>query len=98
MMNFDHYHQGELSLFASPPSDQSLQSREWIPFRPTNQVGSGAAIEFNISAQSSSYVDLKRSLLRLKLQVVKGDGTVADANLIGTLINLPLHTVFSHVD
>ncbi|XP_060557397.1 uncharacterized protein F54H12.2-like [Ruditapes philippinarum] len=97
-MDVELYHQEELSLFTSPISDQSLQSREWIQYKPVGQVNSGSAIEFNIPAQSSAYIDLKRSVLRVKLAIVDGDGTDLDENVITTLINLPFHTIFGQVD
>ena len=97
-MNCDDYHQEELSLFVPMPTDASIRSREWISYRPVNQVTTTSALEFNIPAQSSAYVDLKRCLLNLKLCIVKGDGTPYEANDVIAPINLPLHTIFGQVD
>jgi hypothetical protein len=92
------FHQEELSLFFTPPADTSLQSRECITYRPINQVTIGSALEFNIPGHTSAYLDLKRSVLNLKLQIVKGDGSAVDPDEVVGPINLPLHTVFSQVD
>jgi hypothetical protein len=43
-------------------------------------------------------LDLKRSVLNLKLQIVKGKGSAVDPDKVEGPINLPLHTVFSHVN
>ncbi|XP_060579279.1 uncharacterized protein F54H12.2-like [Ruditapes philippinarum] len=94
----EDYHQEELSLFVSPPADPSLQSREWITYRPVNQVTNASALEFNIPGQSSAYMDLKRSVLNLKIQIVKGDGSAINPDEVVGPINLPLHTIFSQVD
>ena len=94
----EDFHQQELSLFVSAPSDTSLQSREWIEYRPINQVTDTAALEFNIPAQSSAYIDLKRSVLRLKVKVVQRDDTPITEGEVVTLINLPLHTIFRQVE
>lgn len=94
----EDYHQEELSLFVSPPADTSLQSREWITYRPVNQVTIASSLEFNIPGQTSTYLDLKRSVLNLKLQIVKENGSVVDPSEVVGPINLPLHTIFSQVD
>ncbi|XP_060572999.1 uncharacterized protein F54H12.2-like [Ruditapes philippinarum] len=94
----EDFHQEELSLFVTPPADTSLQSREWITYRPVNQVTNASALEFNIPGHTSAYLDLKRSVLNLKLQIVKGDGSAVDPDEVVGPTNLPLHTVFSQVD
>ncbi|XP_045158604.2 uncharacterized protein F54H12.2-like [Mercenaria mercenaria] len=94
----EDFHKEELSLFTSPPAATTVQSREWITYRPVNQVTTLSALEFNIPGQSSAYLDLKRSVLNLKLQIVKGDGAAVSADEIVGPINLPFHTVFSQVD
>ena len=67
-------HQDQLSLLVPAPSVTYLKSREWIEYRPTNQISASTAIDFNISPQSSAYVDLKRSVLNIKLRLLNGDG------------------------
>jgi hypothetical protein len=54
------YHQEELSLLVTPPADTSIQSREWITYRPVNQVTNSSSLEFNIPSQSSAYLDFKK--------------------------------------
>ena len=63
MMNQDDCQQEQLSIFSLPPSDTSLQSREWIEYRPSNQITGSTVIDFNIPAQSSGYIDLKSRVL-----------------------------------
>jgi len=82
----------------SAPSDVSLQTREWIEYTPTHQLTDGGPLEFNIPAQSSAYVDLKRSVLRLKLRLVSADGKPVEKTEVLGLANLPLHTVFGQVE
>jgi hypothetical protein len=61
-------------------------------------VTTGSALEFNIPGHTLAYLDLKRSVLNLKLQIVKGDGSAVDPDEVVCPINLPLHTVFGQVD
>ncbi len=97
-MEREEMHDQELSVFEPASTDTSLQSREWMEFRPVNQLTEGAALEFNIAAQPSTYIDLKRSLLNVKLRITKADNSPIEDSLIVTLVNLPLHTIFRQID
>ena len=94
----DNCHQEGLSLFTLPPSDTAFQSREWIEYRSSNQVTSNSVIDFNIPPQSSAYIDLKHSVLNVKLRLTQADGNPVNEDIVAGLINLPLHTIFRQVD
>ncbi|MEW8547028.1 MAG: hypothetical protein AB2693_26230 [Candidatus Thiodiazotropha sp.] len=97
-MNGDERHDIELSIFQHAPTDTSVQTMEWIEYRPVNQLSDGVPLEFNVSPQSSAYVDLKRSLLNVKLRLVGTDNApIQDADVVG-LVNLPLHSIFSQIE
>ena len=85
-------------MLTLPPSQTSLQSREWIEYRPVNQIGGSTVLDFNIAAQSSAYIDLKNSLLNVKLQLTQGDGTPLTEEMVAGLVNLPLQSIFRQVD
>ena len=88
----------QLALFDLEKPDTSLQATEWIEYRPINQLTDNAALEFNIPAQASAYLNLKRSVLNLKLRLTKSDNTPVDDNQVVGLINVPLHSLFSQVE
>ena len=75
MMNQDNCNREELLFFSLPPSDTALQSREWIEYRPVNQITGSTVLDFNIPSQSSAYIDLINSLLNVKLRLTNNDGT-----------------------
>ena len=91
-------HQSQLNLFTKTPSDTSLKSKEWIEYKPTNQINDTSAINFSITAQSSAYVDLKSSVLNVKLRLTNGDGTPMNEAIVAGLVNTPLHSIFRQVD
>ena len=98
MMNQDNCNREELLLFSLPPSDTALQSREWIEYRPVNQITGSIVLDFNIPSQSSSYISLKNSRLNVKLRLTINDGNpLKDGEVVG-LVNLPLQTLFRQVD
>ncbi|KAK3106394.1 hypothetical protein FSP39_019074 [Pinctada imbricata] len=87
-----------MSIFEPPPTDTAILVREWIEFRPVNQLGEDAAIEFHVVPQSSGYLDLKQSRLNVKIKITKGDGSaVTEADVVAP-INLLLHSLFSQVE
>lgn len=91
-------HDDELSLFTTPPTNTGIQAREWIEYRPTNQVSGESPLEFLISPQPVRYMDLRRSVLRIKLRLLDAAGNpIAKDNKVA-LVNLGLHSIFSQVD
>lgn len=97
-MNSEEMHDQELSIFEPAPTDTSLQSREWIEYRPVNQITEGSALDFNIAPQPTAYVDLKRSLLNVRLRLTKADNTPIQEMEIAGLVNLPLHALFNQIE
>ena len=98
MMNQDNCNHEELSLFSLPPSDTALQSRGLIEYRPVNQITGSTVLDFNIPSQSSAYIDLKNSLLNVKLRFTNSNETPLKDSEIVRLINLLLQTIFRQVD
>ena len=94
----DEIHDNEMSIFEPAPSDTAVYSREWIQFRPSNQITEGSAIEFSIAQQSAAYMDLKRSILNIKFRLVDENNAPLDTNVVAGPVNLTLHSLFSQVD
>lgn len=91
-------HDDELVLFDQPEIEIATQKREWITVRPINQLTEGAAIEFKVPGTSRTYIDLKNLLLKVKLKIVKADGSdIAKDEKVG-LKNNALHSIFSQAD
>ena len=90
-------HPDELNLFATPPTDAVYDKVQWIEHRPVSQLKDGNPIEFIIPGSGTQYINLKQTLLHIKVKVLKADGTAPGTSL-AALINLPLHTLWSQVD
>lgn len=87
-----------MSIFEPPPTDTAIQVREWIEFRPVNQLGEDAAIEFHVPPQSTGYMDLKLCRLNVKIKITKADETSVTRDDVVSLINLPLHGMLSQIE
>jgi hypothetical protein len=102
MADLSEIYYDDLALFRLPPRYDDTQGTEWVTYRPINQLTEGSALEFNIPATSTQYVDLKLMHLHVKAKITKSDGTALvetgdDADNVGEA-NAPLHTMFSQVD
>lgn len=95
-MEENHVH--KMSIFEPPPTDTAIQVREWIEFRPVNQLGEDAAIEFHVPPQSTGYMDLKLCRLNVKIKITNADETSVTRDDVVSLINLPLHGMFSQIE
>lgn len=68
-------HSDNIAVFNLPTTDAGLESFEWIEYRPSGQLLPNSPIEFNIFGSSTSYIDLKSTLLYIKLKIVNGNNT-----------------------
>lgn len=89
----------ELSIFASPPNQVAVEKITYTEERPiSNLIDDSTPIEIVISGAGNDYIDLRKSRLYVKMQILKGDGTkLGDKEKTG-IINLPLQSMFSHID
>lgn len=108
-MALPQIHAPELALFSPTNVESGIESTEWVEFRPVGQIGEGGALEFNIPGNSLTYVDLKRTRLRLKGKITESNGNgvpaynwdtprVDQRNALVAPINLFLHSMWSQVD
>ena len=88
----------KLQVFHCPPTEAAVQDVEWVNVRPIGQVLSRSAIEFNLSGNSTCYVDLRNTRLRIKARIVTENGTpvVEEDNV--AFSNNALHSLFNQCD
>ena len=53
----------ELGLFAIPPTQTSVDSRQYAEYRPISSLTDGAPIEFDVTANGDDYIDFANSYL-----------------------------------
>jgi hypothetical protein len=61
----------ELSVFTPPLTNTGVNTRQWIEYRPTNQISGESPLEFLIPPQSVGYMDLRRGTLKIKLRLTR---------------------------
>ena len=101
----------ELSLFGLPPTQTSVESMNFIDYRPISQITDNQApIDFEMSGNGMDYVDLSRTRLYVKVKIVKADGSDIDdipddsttpptpaPDNVGP-VNFFLHSMFGQID
>lgn len=91
-------HMDQFNIFQAPPTNTAVKTREWIDFRPINQITDYASLEFNIPSQSSGYMDLKNSVIKIKFQLTNEFNQPVSKSEPVALANLALHSIFVQVD
>ncbi|XP_050454135.1 uncharacterized protein F54H12.2-like [Cataglyphis hispanica] len=112
-MSFLHTHsseclKSELDLFFLPPTQTSIESSQWIHYKPITSLSDDSPIEFVIPGHGREYLDLTHIMLSLRVRVeTSGDSmghitgtsetTVSSAAIIDPVNHL-LHFIFNQID
>ena len=71
---------------------------EWIHFAPVVIPKTGSALEFNIPDDATTCTDLSKTLLQVKVKIVKADGSNLSGDEDIALVNLALSSLFEQCD
>ena len=81
-----------------PPTQTSIEHGQWVEHHPLATITESGPIEFSISGSGEDYLDLANTLLYVRAQIVKADGTNLPEDAEVGPTNLWLHSLFSQVD
>ncbi|GBP28286.1 Uncharacterized protein F54H12.2 [Eumeta japonica] len=88
----------ELDLFALPSTQTSIESGQWVHYKPISSLSDDGPIEFNVPGTGDDYIDLSHTLLHIKAKVITQDGsTIAPSSNVAPVNNW-LHSLFSQLD
>ena len=65
---------------------------------PITKLDDNGSVEFVVENASDKFIDLVNTYLKVKLKIVKGDGSDLEATDKVTLTNYPIGSIFSQVD
>ncbi|XP_025986351.1 uncharacterized protein F54H12.2-like [Solenopsis invicta] len=97
----------ELDLFTLPPTQTSIESSQWIYYKPVTTLADDAPIEFVIPGHGEDYLDLTQTLLSLRIRVETVDVTTASistgASVTPAIVDLGpvnhlMHSMFNQID
>ncbi len=88
----------QCDLFSVAPTQTSIESSSNVEYHPISSLNDGPSIEFEINGSGGEYLDLSRSYLHVKVQVVQTNGNnLPDIDDVSPVNNF-LHSMFSQVD
>lgn len=88
----------ELDLFALPSTQTSIESGQWIHYKPISSLSDDGPIEFQVPASGDDYIDLSHTLLHIKAKILNQDLTTLNDSPAVAPINNWLHSLFSQLD
>jgi hypothetical protein len=97
----------QLDLFSAPPLDAGVKHTQWVDYTAQGDLGRDASFMFDIPNNASNYIDMKKTRLRVKLELKKEfrhpeTNVVMITDVVPTdkvgLINLSLQSLWSQVD
>lgn len=88
---------GRFAIFA-PPNIETATKQELVgEYRSSSQVSTNGIIDFNVPNSSLYYIDLSRTRLCVKLQILKNKVPIVEASKVG-LVNNVIHSLWQKVD
>src|SRR5277367_142427 len=90
----------ELDIFKNTTFQGSIESSQFVQFRPVSSIVNAPSIEFDINLLPDEYYDLQNVFLWIKCKTTKQDGGVYDAAPTKkyNIINYGLNTIWEQVD
>lgn len=107
-MAFINYHttmttKTELDIFATPPTQTSVESGSIQSFRPISSLSDDSPIEFLIPGHGDEYIDLAHTTLHLLVKIIQekkvasaSDKETSDSSNTGPINNW-MHSIFQQV-
>ena len=101
-MAFLHTHscectKSELDLFTLPPTQTSIESTQWIEYKPVTTISEDSYLEFLIPGNSEDYIDLAHTMISVRLRIEQSGEAIEDTALVAPVNNF-LHSLFNQVD
>ena len=94
-------HTEDVAIFSDPPYNTAEDKISWTIVRPSfTNIGQEGynSINFNITGNSTQYINLGRTKLYVRIKIEKQDGTEWGADNYGLPIDMILHSMWSSVD
>lgn len=88
----------ELDIFATPPTQNSVENGSTSCYRPISSLSGSAPIEFNVSPSGDEYIDLAHTAIYIVAKIVVDEELAANVQADVAPVNNWLHSLFSQVD
>ncbi|XP_024946137.1 uncharacterized protein F54H12.2-like, partial [Cephus cinctus] len=86
--------ESELELFTLPPTQTTIESAQWVHYKPISSLTDDSPIEFVVPGNGDEYLDLAHTMLSLRVQLCSKDASAAAALSKAAYLDLA-HTMLS---
>lgn len=89
----------ELSLFTIPPTQTTIESSQWVNYKPISSLSDDSPIEFVVPGSGEEYIDLAHTMLHLRVKIknTSGEELTEGKFKVGPVNNF-LHSMFNQVE
>ena len=98
--NRDHidYALSDTDLFTPAFVQSDIESSTFEEIYPITKLDDGGSVEFTIKNSSDKFIDFVNTYLRLKVRLLKADGTQLAETDTANFINYPIASIFNQLD
>ncbi|XP_033213684.1 uncharacterized protein F54H12.2-like [Belonocnema kinseyi] len=104
-MSFHHSHscecwKPEVDPFSLPSTQTSIESSQWIHYKPVSSLTDDAPIEFVVPGYCDEYLDLAYTMLSLRVKSVTPERVATNTVHLDNVgpVNNFMHSLFNQVD
>lgn len=88
----------ELDIFALPTTQTSIESGQWMQYRPISSLTDDGPIEFLIPGAGDEYIDLSHTMISISARIENIDSSRLAVDTNVAPVNNWLHSLFSQLD
>lgn len=88
----------ELDIFALPTTQTSIESGQWMQYRPISSLTDDGPIEFLIPGAGDEYIDLSHTMISISARIENNDSSRLAVDTNVAPVNNWLHSLFSQLD
>ena len=88
----------KLALFQTRPDNDGELVETFIDYKSQGQLQHDSALHFHVANNGSTYIDLSKSKLAMKVKIVRKDGVALKPGEIVNTSNIPLHAMWRRME
>jgi hypothetical protein len=88
----------KLAIFQSRPNNDGELLETYIDYKSQGQLHNDSSLHFHVANNGSTYIDLSKSKLVMKVKIVRKDGVAMKNTDIVSTANIPIHAMWRRME
>ena len=89
---------GKLAIFQKKPNNDGELLETYIDYKSQGQLQNDSTLHFHVANNGSTYIDLSKSRLAMKVKIARKDGVAMKAEDLVSTANMPLHAMWRRME